>query len=80
MANFETRKEFLRIDPNFRKSLVQEVLPEYFQTSYPNLIAFLDGYYEWLDSDENVGGAIAELHTVRDLQGSYTHRCLGLVE
>jgi len=74
MANFETRKEFLRIDPNFRKSLVQEVLPEYFQTSYPNLIAFLDGYYEWLDSDENVGGAIAELHTVRDLQDSTLKR------
>ena len=68
MASYESKREFLRIEPNFRKSLVKEVLPEYFQESYPNLIQFLDGYYEWLDSDENVGGVIQELRTVRDLQ------------
>lgn len=70
MTTFETQKDFLRFDPNFRKSLVQEVLPEYFQTSYPNLIQFLEGYYEFLDADTNFGGAIAELRTVRDLQDS----------
>lgn len=70
MTTFETQKDFLRFDPNFRKSLVQEVLPEYFQTSYPNLIQFLEGYYEFLDTDTNFGGALAELKTVRDLQDS----------
>ena len=70
MTTFETQKDFLRFDPNFRKSLVQEVLPEYFQTSYPNLIQFLEGYYEFLDADTNFGGAISELKTVRDLQDS----------
>ena len=70
MTTFETQKDFLRFDPNFRKSLVQEVLPEYFQTSYPNLIQFLEGYYKFLDADTNFGGAISELKTVRDLQDS----------
>ena len=74
MSTYETQRDFLRIEPNFRKSLVKEVLPEYFQESYPNLIEFLDGYYEWLDSDENVGGAIQELRTVRDLQDTTLQR------
>lgn len=74
MSTFETQKDFLRLEPNFRKSLVQEALPEYFQTSYPNLIQFLEGYYEWLDSDENPGGSIQELRTIRDLQDSTLKR------
>lgn len=74
MSTFETQKDFLRIAPNFRKSLVLEALPEYFQTNYPNLIEFLEGYYEWLDSDENVGGAINELNTIRDLQDTTLRR------
>ena len=68
MATFETTKDYFRFDPNFRRSLVQEVLPEYFQQSYPSLVQFLEGYYEFLDSDENFGGAVAELNTIRDLQ------------
>ena len=51
MANSETLKDYNRLAINFRKSLVQEVLPEYFQSSYPALIDFLEGYYEYLDSD-----------------------------
>lgn len=74
MSTFETQRDFLRLQPNFKKSLVEEVLPEYFQQSYPNLIQFLEGYYEWLDSDENVGGAINELRTVRDLQDTTLKR------
>ena len=74
MSTFETQRDYLRLEPNFRKSLVQEALPEYFQESYPNLVAFLEGYYEWLDSDENVGGAINELRTVRDLQDTTLQR------
>ena len=74
MSNFETQRDYLRLEPNFRKSLIQEVLPEYFQTSYPSLISFLEGYYEWLDSDDNFGGAINELRTVRDLQDTTLER------
>ena len=66
--SFETTKDYFRIAPNFRKSLVQEVLPEYFQEQYPSLISFLEGYYEFLDSDNNFGGSINELLTIRDAQ------------
>ena len=66
--NFETLKDYGRIQPNFRKSLVKEVLPEYFASTYPNLVAFLDGYYEFLDSDDNFGGAINELLSIRDIE------------
>ena len=37
--------------PNLRKSKITEVLPEYFGESYPNLIAFLDEYYEAMDQE-----------------------------
>lgn len=72
--NFETLKDYNRIEPNFRRSLVTEVLPEYFATSYPNLVAFLEGYYEFLDSDANFGGAIQELLTIRDIQDTNLQR------
>ena len=74
MSNFETKKDYFRFDPNFRKSLVQESLPEYFQQSYPSLVQFLEGYYEFLDSDDNFGGAVAELNTIRDLQDATLKR------
>ena len=34
---------------SFSKSKVREVLPEYFEESYPNLVLFLDKYYEYLE-------------------------------
>ena len=74
MASFETQKDYFRFDTNFRKSLVQESLPEYFQQSYPSLVQFLEGYYEFLDSDDNFGGAVAELNTIRDLQDATLKR------
>ena len=74
MASYETTKDLFRLEPNFRKSLVEEVLPEHFQTSYPSLISFLNGYYEFLDSDDNFGGAINELTTIRDLQDTTLKR------
>lgn len=68
MTNSETLKDFNRLPINFKKSLVQEVLPEYFQTDYPNLISFLEGYYDYLDSDLQWGGIIHELNTIRDFE------------
>jgi hypothetical protein len=40
-----------RRDLNFSKAQVKDVLPEYFQSEHPKLIALLEAYYEWLDSD-----------------------------
>ena len=72
--NFETLKDYNRIQPNLRQSLVKEVLPEHFSESYPNLISFLEGYYEFLDSDESFGGAINELLTIRDIEDTNLSR------
>lgn len=68
MASYETLKHFDRLDVNFRRSIVDEVLPEYYREDYPNLISFLDGYYEYLDSDQSFQGIIDELGTVRDTE------------
>ena len=36
---------------SFSKSKVREVLPEYFEESYPNLVLFLEKYYEYLEGE-----------------------------
>ena len=59
----QTTRDYGRIGTNVRKSLVDEVLPEHFREDYPNLITFLDAYYEHLDSADNFGGIIQELQT-----------------
>ena len=59
--SFETQKDYFRFAPNFKTSLVKQVLPEHFAEDYPAHISFLEGYYEFLDSDDNFGGAINEL-------------------
>ena len=66
--SFETQKDYFRLAPNFKTSMVKQVLPEHFAETYPSLVAFLEGYYEFLDSDDNFGGAINELLTIRDVQ------------
>jgi hypothetical protein len=64
----QTLRELGRIGTNVRKSLVDEVLPEHFRIDYPNLVTFLEAYYEHLDSADNFGGIIQELQTVRDIE------------
>lgn len=64
----QTLREFGRINTNVRKSLVDEVFPEHFREDYPNLVTFLDAYYEHLDSADNFGGIIQELQTIRDIE------------
>lgn len=56
--------------PILHKSSVKEVLPEHFYESYPNLITFLDKYYQFLDSDQTYSfdQDIKSLITVRDLE------------
>ena len=62
--SYETEKDYFRLAPNFKTSLVKQVLPEYFAETYPSLVSFLEGYYEFLDSDDNFGGAVNELLTI----------------
>ena len=45
------KKDFNRREINLNKSRVSEVLPSYFEQDNPNLLTFLDKYYDYLDSD-----------------------------
>ena len=80
MANFETLKDYNRVPVNLRKSQVEEVLPEYFVEDYPNLVTFLEGYYDYLDSDRQWGGITQELTTVRDYEDTTLKRLDLLLE
>ena len=66
----KTLTDYDRLDLNFHRSMVKEVLPEYFTDEYPNLITFLEGYYEFLDSGDNFGALIQDLYTIRDVEAS----------
>lgn len=54
---------------NFATSKVKEVLPEYFLEDYPDLVTFLEKYYEFLDSDVSGGFKtdINDLFAIRDI-------------
>ena len=62
---------FNRRNIEVRNTIVQEVLPEYFQRDYPNLIQFLEGYFEFSDSDETAS-LINDLYTIRDIEAATT--------
>lgn len=64
----QTLRDYNRHSTNLNKTLVDEVLPEHYRSDYPNLVTFLDAYYELLDSAEGFGGIIDELQTVRDIE------------
>ena len=54
---------------NLHNRSVKEVLPEHFSSDYPNLVQFLEYYYDFLDSD---GGSafeteINQLFSIRDI-------------
>jgi|TARA_B110000977_G_C11074349_1_gene490629 hypothetical protein len=65
----ETLQSFNRRDLSLHDNLVKEVLPEYFQRDYPNLIAFLEGYYEFTDGTESVD-IIKDLYSIRDIEAA----------
>ena len=65
-----TLTDYGRLDVTFHRNMVKEVLPEHFTTDYPNLITFLESYYEFLDSDDNFGALIQDLYTIRDVEAS----------
>jgi len=67
MAHFI--EDLNRRDINLSKSVVKEVLPEYFSTDYPDLITFLEKYYDFIDSTGNQSfkNDIDNIITLRDI-------------
>ena len=66
----KTLTDLNRLPISMQKSLVKEILPSYFVQDYPNLITFLDAYYDFLDSDDNFGDLVQDLYTIRDVEAS----------
>lgn len=66
----KTLIDYDRLEISFHKNLVKEVLPEYFTSDYPNLITFLESYYDFLDSGDNFGALINDLYTIRDIEAA----------
>ena len=66
----KTLLDYNRREINFHQSKVSETLPEHYLSEYPNLIAFLDKYYEFMDSDSthNFAAAIHSLYVIRDVE------------
>lgn len=52
-----------------RSSNIREVLPEHHLSDYPNLVLFLEKYYEFLDTDSNMAFAktLNEMFKYRDI-------------
>jgi hypothetical protein len=68
----QTLLDYDRRDINLTESKVREVLPSHYLTDYPNLVKFLEYYYDWMDSDATHGfdRDISHLYEVRDLQAT----------
>jgi hypothetical protein len=68
----QTLLDFNRRDINLTQSKVREVLPSYYLSEYPDLIKFLEYYYDWLDSDSIHGfnNTIQNLYKLRDLKST----------
>ena len=54
---------------NFINRSVREVIPEHFTSDYPDLVKFLEYYYDFLDSDgqSSFSTEIHQLFTLRDI-------------
>jgi hypothetical protein len=65
-----TETYFNRKAIDFRTSKVEQVLPDYFKEDYPNLIKFLEYYYEFMDSDgtHSFNSDIRELMVAKDIE------------
>tara|TARA_R110000868_G_scaffold88578_4_gene246891 strand:- start:1496 stop:2476 length:981 start_codon:yes stop_codon:yes gene_type:complete len=57
-----------RLASNFISSKVKEILPEHFTTDYPNLVEFLESYYDYMEKDDQgFSYFISSLYQARDL-------------
>jgi len=70
----QTLLDFNRRDRNLTESKVREVLPSHYVTDYPDLVKFLEYYYDWMDSDATHGfdNDIQNLYKIRDLTATET--------
>jgi hypothetical protein len=59
-----------RRDLILTESKVKDILPSYYASDYPDLIKFLEYYYDWLDSDlvHGFDTTIKDLYKLRDLR------------
>lgn len=64
----KTLTDLNRLPISMKTNLVKDVLPEYWGSDYPNMISFLEAYYDYLDSGENFGALIDDLYTIRDIE------------
>ena len=56
----------LRTNTKFHQSKVTQVLPQFFQGQYPNLIKFLEAYYDFA-GEETAAAEIEELFDIRNI-------------
>ena len=56
-----------RVDEKINLNSIKSVLPEHFTSDYPNLISFVETYYEYMDSDGQFGDIINDLNGIRDI-------------
>ena len=56
-----------RIFPVIRPDFVTEVLPNHFVSDYPNLVIFLQYYYDSLDSDGEFGEIVKDLYHITNI-------------
>lgn len=68
----QTLLDFNRRDLNFTESRVKEVLPSHYTTDYPDLVKFLEYYYNYMDSSETHGfdRTNQNLYKIRDLRST----------
>lgn len=68
----QTLLDYNRRDINLTESKVKEVLPSHYLSDYPDLVKFLEYYYDFLDSDVNHGfdHTIQNLYKLRDLRST----------
>ena len=61
--------DYNRTNLNLRSYSIKEVLPQYYASAYPNLITFLEGYYDYMDSDGTID-ALQDLYSLYDLEST----------
>lgn len=67
MANIKTLLDYNRNDVTTYGGQVTPVIPEHFSEQYPELVKFLEAYYEYLDSDGQFGNRINEIFSIKDI-------------
>lgn len=68
MARDYTLRDNNRRDYTFADNhQIENVLPDYFKTEYPNLIKLLEYYYQFEDSDQSPSRLIHDIITARDI-------------